>query len=158
MTRLEQQSRTREQNAAYLTAQLDEIPGITPARQYEGTTRNAYHLYMFRYNPEAFGGLSRDRFLKALDAEGIPCSGGYSPLNKDDFLTQALDSKGFKRIYSRPTPRRLQGPQPLPSQRRASASKPSGSPSPCCWAPAKTWTRSPRPSAKSRTTQRLARA
>ena len=56
MTRLEQQSRTREQNAKYLTTMLEEIPGISPAKMYEGCTRNAYHLYMFRYKGEAFGG------------------------------------------------------------------------------------------------------
>lgn len=99
MTRLEAQSRTREQNAEYLTAQLKEIPGIRPEVMYEGTTRNAYHLYMFRYDPAAFGGLSRDRFLAALGAEGIPASRGYSPLNKESFLQDALTSKGYRRIY-----------------------------------------------------------
>ena len=99
MTRLEEQSRTREQNARYLTSMLKEIPGILPAKQYEGCTRNAYHLYMFRYKSEAFGGLPRDRFLSALHAEGIPCMAGYSPLNKEAFLPAALNSKGFRRIY-----------------------------------------------------------
>ena len=99
MTRLEEQSRTREHNARYLTSMLREIPGILPAKQYEGCTRNAYHLYMFRYKSEAFGGLPRARFLSALDAEGIPCMAGYSPLNKESFLPMALNSKGFRRIY-----------------------------------------------------------
>ena len=53
LTRLEEQSRRREQNAAYLTELLREIPGIAPARMYDGCTRNAYHLYMFRYDPAA---------------------------------------------------------------------------------------------------------
>ena len=44
LTRLEEQSRRREQNAAYLTGLLREIPGIAPARMYDGCTRNAYHL------------------------------------------------------------------------------------------------------------------
>ncbi len=101
MTRLEDQSRTREQNAQYLTRQLKEIPGIHPARMYDGCTRNAYHLYMFRYKSEAFGGLPRDKFLHALDAEGIPCSPGYSPLNKEPFLPAALNSKGFRRLFSK---------------------------------------------------------
>ena len=35
-------------------------------------TRNAYHLYMFRYDPARFAGLPREIFLKALAAEGIP--------------------------------------------------------------------------------------
>jgi dTDP-4-amino-4,6-dideoxygalactose transaminase len=99
MTRLEDQSRTREENAQYLTRQLKEIPGIIPAKMYEGCTRNAYHLYMFRYKSEAFGGLPRAKFLHALDAEGIPCSGGYSPLNKEPFLPAALASKGFRRLF-----------------------------------------------------------
>ncbi len=69
--RLEEQMRTREQNAQYLTAHLKEIDGIMPAKMYEGCTRNAYHLYMFRYDPARFNGLDRARFLKALEAEGI---------------------------------------------------------------------------------------
>lgn len=101
MTRLEEQCKTRERNAGYLTTQLNEIPGIHPAKMYEGTTRNAYHLYMFRYDKEKFAGLSKSRFSAALRAEGIPCSNGYSPLNKEPFLEAALHSRGFQAIYSR---------------------------------------------------------
>jgi len=100
LTRLEAQSRTRELNAEYLTKQLREVPGITPARMYEGCTRNAYHLYMFRYDQAGFGGLPRQRFLKALQAEGVPCSGGYTPLNKEPFLKETLHSRAFRYIYS----------------------------------------------------------
>ncbi|MFN3653079.1 MAG: DegT/DnrJ/EryC1/StrS family aminotransferase [Armatimonadota bacterium] len=100
MTRLEEQSRVREQNAAYLTAQLKEIPGIRPARMYEGCTRNAYHLYMFRYDPQGFAGVPRARFLQALQAEGVPCSGGYTPLNRQPFLKNTLESRAFKAVYS----------------------------------------------------------
>ncbi|HEY3132702.1 MAG TPA: DegT/DnrJ/EryC1/StrS family aminotransferase [Acidobacteriota bacterium] len=100
LTRLEAQSHTRAQNAVYLSAQLREIPGITPARMYDGCTRNAYHLYMFRYDKSRFTDLPRLQFLKALHAEGVPCSGGYAPLNKEPFLKQTLHSRGFQRIYS----------------------------------------------------------
>ena len=42
----------------------------------------AYHLYTFRYAP-GVEGLSRERFVEALQAEGIPCSAGYPvPLYK----------------------------------------------------------------------------
>lgn len=99
MTRLETQSRTREQNAAYLTSLLQQIPGISPAKIYEGCTRNAYHLYMFRYDASRFAGLPRAAFLKALAAEGVPASGGYSPLNKEPFLEDAFTSRGFAAIY-----------------------------------------------------------
>ena len=101
MTRVEKQSRTRSENAAHLTNQLKEIPGISPAKMYEGATRNAYHLYMFRYDPEKFAGLSRDKFLRALGAEGIPSMRGYSPLNKEPFLNDTFYSRGYQSIYSR---------------------------------------------------------
>lgn len=100
MERIEQQARRRSENATYLTSMLREIKGITPARHYEGCTNNAYHLYMLRYNPEAFAGLPRDTFLKALTAEGIPCSGGYSPLNSQKFVTEAVNSRGYQRLFS----------------------------------------------------------
>jgi dTDP-4-amino-4,6-dideoxygalactose transaminase len=100
LARLEEQSRRREQNAEYLTKQLREIPGITPAHMYEGCTRNAYHLYMFRYDKAHFAGVPRGRFLKALEAEGIPCSGGYTPLNKEPFLADTLHSRAYQSMYS----------------------------------------------------------
>ena len=96
LTRLEQQSRKREENAHDLTDLLSEIPGIRPARMYAGCTRNAYHLYMFRYDAATFGGLPRAKFLKALEAEGIPCSPGYRPLNREPFLTGTLESRAFR--------------------------------------------------------------
>ncbi len=101
MTRLEEQSRTREQNARYLTSLLREIPGILSARMYDGCTRNAYHLYMFRYQKEQFANLPRAAFLKALRAEGIPASGGYASLNKEPFIRNTLDSRGYQSIYGK---------------------------------------------------------
>lgn len=103
MTRLEAQQARRDANAAHLSASLQAIDGITPARLYPGATRSAYHLYMFRYDAAHFGGLSREGFLKALRAEGIPASGGYSPLNRATAVTNALNSPAFARIYGRPT-------------------------------------------------------
>jgi perosamine synthetase len=99
MTRLDAQARTREENAAYLTSLLKEIPGLTPARMYAGCTRNAYHLYMFRYDQAQFAGLPRARFLEALKAEGIPAAGGYAPLDKEAFFEDTLTSRGYRRIY-----------------------------------------------------------
>jgi dTDP-4-amino-4,6-dideoxygalactose transaminase len=100
LTRLEEQSRRRDENGALLTSLLAEIPGIYPARQYAGATRNAYHLYMFRYDSKQFADVPRAKFLEALRAEGVPASGGYTPLNKWPLIKNTLDSKGFKRIYT----------------------------------------------------------
>jgi perosamine synthetase len=99
MTRLQEQSDRRNDNARYLTSMLKEIPGITPLRMYDGCTRNAWHLYMFRYNKEQFAGAPRAAFLKALGAEGIPASGGYSPLNTQPFLKNTLATRGYRNIF-----------------------------------------------------------
>jgi dTDP-4-amino-4,6-dideoxygalactose transaminase len=55
---------------------------------------------MFRYDKERFAGLPRRIFLKALNAEGVPASGGYAPLNKEPFLEQALQSRVYQKLYS----------------------------------------------------------
>jgi len=101
MKRLEEQTQRRGENAAYLTSRIEDIPGIIPHKLYDGVTRAAYHLYPFRYNQERFGGLSRGKFLAALRAEGIPCSSGYGPINKDPFFEKTLKSGNFRRMYSR---------------------------------------------------------
>ena len=54
---------------------------------------------MFRYDSRQFAGLPRAAFLKALAAEGVPASGGYSPLNQQPFLEQTLRGRGFAAIY-----------------------------------------------------------
>jgi dTDP-4-amino-4,6-dideoxygalactose transaminase len=101
LTRLERQSETRDRNATYLTKLLRDVPGVLPARRYPGCTRSAWHLYMFRYRPEAFAGLPRSTFLKALVAEGIPASSGYAPLNQEPFLKNMLATRDFQALFSK---------------------------------------------------------
>lgn len=99
MSRLAGQAKTRDENAAYLTTLLEKIPGIRPAKLTAGCTRSAWHLYMLRYDKAAFAGLDRSVFLKALSAEGIPASSGYTPLNKQPFIAATLASKGYQRLF-----------------------------------------------------------
>lgn len=101
MTRLEAQQSRRDANAAWLTKELGAVDGITPQRLYPGVTRSAWHLYMFRYDPAGFGGLSREAFLKALRAEGVPASSGYRPLYRDPNVVHALASRGYERVYGK---------------------------------------------------------
>ena len=99
MTRLEEQTILRNENADYLRSQIEAIPGIKPYKLYKNVTKAAFHLYPFRYRKEHFKGLSRADFLKALQAEGIPCSSGYSELNKMPYLKNAFESKYFRKFY-----------------------------------------------------------
>ncbi len=99
MTRIPEQIRQRSDNAAYLTELLSEIPGIKPAKLYEGTTRSAYHLYMFRYDKEAFAGMDRNKFIRALNAEGVSCSTGYTSLPKEAYVQNLSKNKHYLKIY-----------------------------------------------------------
>jgi len=99
MTRIPEQIKRRSENADYLTEMLSEIPGITPAKLYEGTTRGAYHLYMFRYDKKAFAGMDREKFIQALSAEGIPCSTGYGPMTKEIYIRNLAQNKNYLKVY-----------------------------------------------------------
>lgn len=99
LERLEEQTRVRNVNAQYLKSRIQDIPGIVPHRLYKNVTRAAYHLFPFLYKEEEFNGMSRDRFLEALQSEGVPCSGGYSELIKMPFLKNAFNSRFFQKFY-----------------------------------------------------------
>ena len=101
MKRLEKDTQMRNENAKYLTSKIKDIPGIIPHKLYPQVTRAAYHLYPFRYKKEYFNNAPREKFLAALTAEGIPCSGGYGPQYKDGLIEETLNSRGYKRLYSK---------------------------------------------------------
>lgn len=100
LKRLNTETTVRSENAAYLKKMIGDVPGIAPYRLNEGVTRAVFHLFPFRYDKEAFNGLSREGFLTALRAEGIPCSSGYAPLNKMPYLENAFKTKNYKKMYS----------------------------------------------------------
>ncbi len=97
--KLQEETAIRRETADYLTANLSKIPGITPVRLPENS-RAVWHLYAFRYDAAQFNRLSRDRFMEALSAEGVPCSSVYSEQYYDGLLDEAIASRGFKRLWS----------------------------------------------------------
>ena len=76
LDRFETQAQARETNGRRLAAALSRIPGIHVQRRTEACTRHAYHLFMLRLDPAAFGA-PRGAVRDAIEAEGIPCSAGY---------------------------------------------------------------------------------
>lgn len=98
---LDEQTTMRNENAKYLREQIKGIPGIKPYKLYRNVTRAAFHMFCFRYDEKEFKGLPRDRFLKALSAEGIPNMTGYAPfLNKQPYLEHAFSTKNFRKMYT----------------------------------------------------------
>lgn len=81
LERLPEQTERRHAQAARLSEELSRIPGISLLRKDERITTQAIYQFVFKYDSEAFGGASRDRFVAALEAEGIPCDGlFYEPV------------------------------------------------------------------------------
>ena len=107
LTRLEEQTRIRNENGLYLDSLLENIDGITPLSRGQVEIRHSYHLYIFKYDKATFGMLSKKEFVAMLLAEGLPCSSGYPhPLYKQpvfqekNWLCYALpDSVDYSTVY-----------------------------------------------------------
>ncbi len=99
LARLEAQAKQRDDNARYLSQLLSEIPGIKPAKLYDGCDRSAWHLYMFHYDPQAFGGQPRDAFLAQLRQAGVSASSGYTTLNNSKHVLALAENPHYQKIY-----------------------------------------------------------
>lgn len=64
----------RNKNAKYITEKLKDCPGLVPQKLYEGTTAGSFYLYTWSYKKEHFNNAPREKFLKAVAAEGINLS------------------------------------------------------------------------------------
>ena len=98
MQRLPEQTRQRDANGRYLADRLRaEVRGMTPPRLDARANVISFHLFICRYQPEDFGGMSREDFCRALTAEGIPCLTGYChPLYRNPmFLDKDFWKGGF---------------------------------------------------------------
>lgn len=113
--RLTEDVARRERSAAMITAALSAIDGLEPLGRDPRCTAHGYHLYQFRYHADAFDGLSRERFVEALGAEGIPCSAGYGlPLDRQGvFADRAFDVAATG--WSADNPRTRYGRTELPA-------------------------------------------
>ena len=88
LRRFPAQAARRAAAASHLGALLERVPGIEPLLPPAGVTAHAWHLLPFRYDPAAFGGRCRGDFLKALLAEGVPASSGYTLLSDNVALRE----------------------------------------------------------------------
>jgi len=102
LTRLEEQNAVRRENAEHLTQMLGQIDGLEPVKIDPRARKCSVHIYMIRYNPEAFGGLSRERLLEAVNAEGVPAFSGYTHAlyNNPMFVNKAFHAPGCPEDYT----------------------------------------------------------
>ncbi len=80
--RLDEQTKVRHRNARLLDRLLGKIPGITPQKLDDRCTRNGQYAYIFHVNKKEFAGIATDRFIAAMNAEGIPNQASYPPLHQ----------------------------------------------------------------------------
>lgn len=90
LRKLPDQSRRRGENADYFRDRLRGFPGLTMAEADPRVDRQPYYLVTLRYDPSAFGGVPRDLFIRALQAEGIPVQKTYPyPLYRNEVFRNA---------------------------------------------------------------------
>jgi dTDP-4-amino-4,6-dideoxygalactose transaminase len=91
----------RNENAAYLTERLKDVPGVTPQKLYEGTQSGSFYLYTMSYHKEHFNGADRATFLKAMAAEGVSLSPYIARgLHREPWIDHILESKVYQKMYS----------------------------------------------------------
>jgi len=91
LERLPGQVATRMERAARLREGLKEIGGLapTPERLDERVTSHGYHLFSMRLDEGAFNNASHSRIIEALQAEGLPITGGYPhPIYRNELFKQ----------------------------------------------------------------------
>lgn len=94
LKRLDEQTARRHKNSLLLDQLLGDIEGVTPQRLDERCTRNGHYAYIFRLDNEAFAGLSIDKFIEAMNAEGIPNQAAYPAIHAlDMFQNEAYRSR-----------------------------------------------------------------
>jgi perosamine synthetase len=101
LKKLEKLVACRVEAANYLTERLSALPGITPPVTRPGI-RHGYYVYAMRYDA-AGTGVTRERFVAAVNAEGIPLYRGYvEPIYLQPLYQQriAFGKNGFPFTYS----------------------------------------------------------
>jgi dTDP-4-amino-4,6-dideoxygalactose transaminase len=77
LRKLPGQTALRAANAHYLRQQLRSFPGLSVPDDDPRAAKQPYYLVTLRYDEKEFGGMQRDLFLRALQAEGIPAQKTY---------------------------------------------------------------------------------
>ena len=89
----------RDKNRATLDRELSQIEGIKINNSYQLTTRQSNHLYLLRYNPQLFNGVSREKFFSAMQAEGVYTYAGYKPIYREELFVNNSDEYPWLRDY-----------------------------------------------------------
>ncbi len=79
LARLPEQTERKSRAAARLREGLGAIKGISPVARDPRVTREVIYAFVFLVDESALG-VSRNRFVRAMRAEGVPCGVGNDPV------------------------------------------------------------------------------
>ncbi len=85
LARLPEQIERKSTNAARLRESLDRIGGLRAIARDSRVTREVIYALVFLVNETRLG-VSRNRFVRALQAEGIPCGIGNEPVYRSELF------------------------------------------------------------------------
>lgn len=80
LERLADQNQLREAQWKVLAGSLAGVDGVKPQGRDPRCELHPHYMAMFTLDPEVFPGISRDAFVDALCAEGIPAAVNYPPV------------------------------------------------------------------------------
>lgn len=100
MERVDLYNQLRDKNARILDELMSGIQGIQPQGRNKNANIITHYMYMFYYDKEQFGGLSREEFVEYLNAEGIPCCVCF-PVLSDTAFFQQNDFNGMAVDYQK---------------------------------------------------------
>ena len=95
----------KHENGSYLASRLRKVGGVEPLKEDPRVTKRGYYLFVIRYHAEEFEGLPRDRFIEALEAEGVPASKMYAmplyrqPAFKKERLEGVISTQNLTQDY-----------------------------------------------------------
>jgi dTDP-4-amino-4,6-dideoxygalactose transaminase len=106
---------TRNGNAKYLTEKLKGCPGLVPQKLYEGTTAGSFYLYTWSYKKEHFNNAPREKFFKAIAAEGFELSPYIANgLHKEPWTDHIMTLPEYKTMFGEARLRKFKDELNLP--------------------------------------------
>ena len=97
LKRVREQTEIREQNAVMLSRTLSWVDGFEPVRRLPEATRASWHIFSARYVRDEFEGVTRERVLRALGAEGVPAAAGYTePVYRNPVFQNDWNASSYK--------------------------------------------------------------
>jgi dTDP-4-amino-4,6-dideoxygalactose transaminase len=78
LSRLEEQTEIRYHNGEYFAQELEKIEGISALKRDPRVTKRGYYFYFLRYDSSKWNNVHRNKFMKALNAEGVGCGTAHN--------------------------------------------------------------------------------